>query len=68
MKWISVKDRLPKQDSEVLTFHQISPLHPFTVARMYGNKWFIETNDEMIDPDYWMPLPKSPKIKDSNEL
>lgn len=64
MNWISVKDRLPDDDGEVLavSFGEV-------LIANYFNGWFRYIEDEDgnliptddIDVSYWMPLPEPPK-------
>lgn len=69
-KWISVKDRLPKEKTFCSTFivtlysHYkdksfVQPLH------YIGGEWFEMCYEEPLDPEYevthWMPLPELPK-------
>jgi len=75
-KWISVKEKLPKEFKTVLTQH-IEDLFPVS-AYLYDNGlsiWMRETEgpeDKAITgrheelyrpPTHWMPLPEKPKDK-----
>lgn len=64
MHWISVKDRLPEEDSRVLAFVE----NGIMIAN-YLEGWFyyIENEDgdmcpsDDIEVSYWMPLPEPPE-------
>ena len=58
--WISVEDRLPEVNKEVLVY-----------CRFYGEKMigvsYIDENDRWLFGDityYWMPLSKPPEVKE----
>jgi len=57
--WISVKDRLPKIECEVLVYSKENLIQ--IVSYNIRNDLFI--NYELIydDVTHWMPLPKPPK-------
>ena len=55
--WISVKDRLPKNNSVVLYVDQLGAMF---VARFYDGK-FYDGYRLLRDPYHWMPLPEPPK-------
>lgn len=64
--WISVKDRLPEEDSRVLAFVE----NGIMIAN-YLEGWFyyIENEDgdmcpsDDIEVSYWMPLPEPPEVE-----
>lgn len=62
MEWISVKDRLPEKEIDVLVYNGVA----FSVSALiykYGNDGWHERGDG-YDYGYvthWMPLPKSPE-------
>jgi len=73
MEWISVKDRLPEPETEVLIYEpefiQVS-LYSFTGP--YGRKQkipvFNDNDDEQPStffPTHWMPLPSPPSLTDN---
>lgn len=65
LRWISVKDRLPKDGETVLVFDQIEKITAFTFAKdsVYGKCWY-DDYEQGINLDWvshWMPLPEAPK-------
>ena len=57
--WISVKERLPEYDVEVLTFetgnYKVNAVSEYT-------QWWWDSNEGFErNPTHWMPLPKVPK-------
>ena len=58
VEWISVKDRLPEDDSLVLVYDGSFP-KPY-MGRLEWGRW---VDDQFIDcsPTHWMPLPKGPE-------
>jgi hypothetical protein len=70
-QWISVKDRLPKEDVAVLVYGQVlnDPPDVIGVRRRYNGdqewKHTWESEDGFIyredDVTHWMPLPKKPE-------
>ena len=75
MKWISVKDRLPKEFETVLTQHveDLYPVSAFYMINIDRKIWMreIEGPEDIIEngrcgelyrsPTHWMPLPDPPK-------
>ena len=68
-RWISVKDRLPEEDTDVL----LTGIEALNNERIYA----VKVNDAgvwrpMSAPsvlwDYWMPLPEPPKEDILNEV
>jgi len=61
MEWISVKDRLPEIDTEVLVVQGDS----FAIGDVYisnlNNKKLMWSVNYMMQPTHWMPLPKPPE-------
>lgn len=72
MDWISVKDKLPELETDVLTIAPINNgdwnfrvgyINEYTV-RVGGNwpQWVFNGEYGYTDPLYWMPLPSTPAI------
>ena len=70
MGWISVKDRLPEKNSQVLTLcnlkaETIKKYSPVINQMEYWNDkgWFdwCGDDDEGLDITHWQPLPEPPK-------
>lgn len=65
-KWISVDDRLPENDDEVLVYNprdgiNLGGFNPEREKKTYRSAW--ETYDEWapnMNPTHWMPLPSMP--------
>lgn len=58
-QWISVEERLPKENEEVLTY-TVVPKYPEdenAVAYYNGCEWFT-THGNRIRPNYWCPIPQ----------
>jgi hypothetical protein len=60
-EWISVKERLPEYDVEVLTFetgnYKVNAVSEYT-------QWWWDSNEGFErNPTHWMPLPKPPEEK-----
>ena len=71
-EWISVKDRLPPQDINVLVYDQISNL--FSLSSLTYETGWAENGDDKLyliwediqfhdrdEPTHWMPLPNPPE-------
>lgn len=61
MSWISVKDGLPKELEEVLTFGEAG----VCTAAIYwfdddGKPYFMCKGEFRVEPTHWMPFPKGP--------
>lgn len=68
MKWISVDDRLPERDTDVLVFGE----HMNTqVGFLFSSNelWFLTLMDmdEIVDVTHWMPLPEPPETGSGND-
>lgn len=73
-QWISVKDRLPKSEKEVLVWYKytwdaVSTSYGFGINRWYSNtkQWRNGCLLKGIEVLYWQPLPEPPKEGDTNE-
>lgn len=66
--WISVADKLPEEDEEVLIWYGdfVSPIRIAWIHQLKGEgryRWIV-MGDTAAKPEqvtHWMPLPKSPK-------
>ena len=68
-EWISVEERLPEADVEVLVVVKIGDRVSVVTDRIYANKWFNYGKIGHL-PGYvthWMPLPEPPKMKGGGE-
>ncbi len=70
MKWISVKDRLPKDEQYVIAYEKDDLMEELSFSivslEVYGGerKW-LENNGINFPIDrysFWMPLPKKPEV------
>jgi len=62
-EWISVKDRLPKENEEVLAFSGFI-FYALNVNHLYENGFF-DLVEEIVyqNVTHWMPLPNPPEEK-----
>ena len=58
-EWISVKDRLPEVDSEVLAAFRGQFKWVMFIAQMHSHMGLIAPG--YASPTHWMPLPKPPE-------
>jgi hypothetical protein len=56
-EWISVKDRLPEDDRNVLVYSEICGI----VIADYDTNGWCDQQYNFIRPSHWMPLPEPPK-------
>lgn len=73
-QWISVKDRLPEEQKEVLIYlpeyDSVEMASLFTIPSMNLREWVQNEDAYMLDEvSYWMPLPEPPKevMKDGKD-
>lgn len=61
--WISVKDRLPDVDENVLAYDSESGC--IDMAYYRENKWVLMDlyEIEYLHPTHWMPLPDAPEVE-----
>ena len=62
-EWISVKDRLPKNDSgTVFVYGPWGIAECFALARWYNGEWNeLDSGYTLHDVSHWMPLPEPPE-------
>jgi hypothetical protein len=67
-EWISVKDRMPKDDETVLCYDKRRttdiPVAAYYVKELNGFVMIDTLQNIVIDPSHWMPLPNPPEMKD----
>ena len=66
MKWINVKDKLPKPNIEVLVYlkdkcYNITTLDYFSEHPEGRIGYWTDSDGHKIEVIYWMPLPKPPR-------
>lgn len=64
MDWISVKDRLPKDQKSVLIVNGHGVIKMASLWKKKSNEWVWLFNGEFKyfnDITHWMPLPEPPK-------
>lgn len=71
-QWISVKDRLPKPEKEVLVWYRYTwgagfTAYRFGISRWYSNikRWYEGCLPKDIEVLYWQSLPEPPKNGDA---
>ena len=57
-EWISVKDRLPKNDEIVIICTDKNFIY---AGELIGNTWFLDNDSWTATVTHWMPLPQPPK-------
>lgn len=72
MKWISVEDKLPPNNSYVIVAKWDGrpkvEMYFIEIAERLNDQWFDDHNGELLNRKYgvvthWMPLPDKPEIK-----
>lgn len=70
VKWISVKDQLPKVEGDYLTFYPDKYGNSMVCIRSWlhwanGFSWYYSWNErcDEVEVTHWMPLPKPPKTE-----
>ena len=64
-EWIPVKDRLPKDWTDVLVLSRFGFLETAVYTGTPG-KWRVGWNGDMLEANsitHWMPLPELPKVE-----
>ena len=57
-EWISVKDRLPKDDEIVIICTDKNFIY---AGELIGDTWFLDNDSWTATVTHWMPLPQPPK-------
>ena len=64
MEWISVKDRLPKDDEDVLVIDDTGRMAVSCYFFSSYGSWLWENRDDQVllgEVTHWMPLPNPPE-------
>jgi hypothetical protein len=67
MKWISVKERLPEEDQQVLVYSEDYPMEVMWFRNNKFNEYYEDLdikkdyNFEIEEVTHWMPIPEPPK-------
>lgn len=68
--WISVKERLPEYNIEVIIYHEYRFYVGFMYYSMKSNWWRVneyERTDMIVsEDDFWMPIPSFDDILEAN--
>ncbi|KKK78220.1 hypothetical protein LCGC14_2845770 [marine sediment metagenome] len=59
-EWISVKDRLPKNDDEVLVYHKSKNIDDIGTAYFKIDMWHWDDYTILENVSHWQPLPPPP--------
>lgn len=69
--WISVEERLPEYNTEVIIYHEYRFYIGFMYYSMMSNWWRISEDErtDMIvsEDDFWMPIPSFDEILEANK-
>lgn len=57
-EWISVKDRLPKNDEIVIICTDKNFIY---AGELIGDTWFLDNDSWTATVTHWMPLPQPPQ-------
>jgi hypothetical protein len=61
-KWVSVKERLPEDMSDVLVYKKYGEIR-IGYYRYSDDNWIVFGSDEYENIDFWMILPQPPQTK-----
>lgn len=62
-EWISVDERLPETNEEVLVYSSVGKIYTACYIRVDGIEFWFENIDGFREITHWMPLPEAPKMK-----
>ena len=62
-EWISVDERLPETNEEVLVYSSVGKIYTACYIRVDGIEFWFENIDGFREITHWMPLPEGPKMK-----
>lgn len=69
--WISVEERLPEYNTEVIIYHEYRFYIGFMYYSMMSNWWRISEDErtDMIvsEDDFWTPIPSFDEILEANK-
>lgn len=60
-EWISVDERLPETNEEVLVYSSVGKIYTACYIRVDGIEFWFENIDGFREITHWMPLPPPPK-------
>ena len=65
VEWISVKDKLPPENTDVLIWFKRNAAVGVIINCEWnvnsGDGWVTGVFEDDVQPTYWMPLPEPPK-------
>ena len=64
MQWVSVVDKLPEKDDDVLVWVGVTCVRACIGNTPYGQAWYLVDKHcylNMYNVTHWMPLPPNPK-------
>ncbi len=71
LPWISVEERLPECNAEVVIYHEYGFYVGFMYYSMKSNWWRVNEDErtDMIvsEDDFWMPIPSFDEILEANK-
>ena len=63
-KWISVEERLPEDDDDVLMMTDMGMSMGYYCRDSFSDRWVDYVNSDSRCVTHWMPLPEPPKEDD----